>query len=187
MHSTAKEKFFVDTRRREHLIAMRFMSSILLLAAVFGAPLVAEDKVYRNKKLRITFTHPADWSITENEETIVVESPDKAASFTVRVETTTGRTPACEELKLRSEEWQRQNLLPDDKRVVSEDQLRFMGVKDGCLGAYQLTEGNTEILSGVGLYINGKRLWLVEQRLLAARHRDHAAAISAVAMSFTTK
>lgn len=165
---------------------MHFARGLLLLCALVIAPLGAEDKVYRNKKLRIAFTYPSNWSIAENGETVMVESPDKAATFTVRVETVSGRTSACEELRQRSEDWQRQNLLPDNKRVVSEGQLRFMGVKDGCLGAYQFTENNTEILSGVGLYTSGKRLWLIEQRLLMAGHREHAAAISAIAMSFNT-
>lgn len=158
---------------------------LLLLAGFLVSAVGAGEKIFKNRKLRITFEYPAEWSVNEDADGVKVASPDGAASVSIRALATKEKVSACEILKTRSEELKLTNLMPDDKRVVTEDQLRFLGVKDGCLGAFQIVEGDTEVLSGVGLYTSGKRLWLLEQRLRIGQHEKHSAAISAVAASFT--
>lgn len=164
------------------------MRTILLASLLLGS-LVAADaagqKIFKNRKLRITFAYPADWAVNEDADGVKVSSPDGAASVSVRALATREKASACEILQKRSQEQKLTNLLPDDKRVVTEEQLRYMGVKDGCLGAFQIVEGDTEVLSGVGLYTSGIRLWLLEQRLRIGQHEKYGAAISAVAASFT--
>jgi len=146
----------------------------------------AEEKTFKNRKLRISFQYPADWSVSEDADGVKVISPAGDASVSVRALATKERIAACEILKKRSEELKLTNLLPDDKRIVTEEQLRFLGVKDGCLGAFQIVEGDAEVLSGVGLYTSGKRLWLLEQRLKIGQHEKYGPAISAIAASFNT-
>ncbi len=158
---------------------------LMLLAAALPSVAAAGEKVFKNRKLRIAFEYPADWSVTEDADGVKVTSPDGAASVSIRALATKEKVSACEILKNRSEELKLINLLPEEKRVVTEEQLRYLGVKDGCLGAFQIVEGDTEVLSGVGLYTSGKRLWLLEQRLTIGQHEKHSAAISAVAASFT--
>ena len=164
---------------------MRSLVALLLLAGTLVPVIAADEKIFRNRKLRITFEYPADWSVAEDADGVKVTSPDGAASVSVRALATKERVSACEILKNRSEELKLTNLLPDDKRVVTEEQLRFLGVKDGCLGAFQVFDGDTEVLSGVGLYTSGKKLWLLEQRIRVGQHEKYGAAISAAAASFT--
>jgi uncharacterized protein with FMN-binding domain len=165
---------------------MRSLVALLLLAGTLASVIAADEKIFRNRKLRITFEYPADWSVAEDADGVKVASPDGAASVSVRALATKERIAACEILKKRSEELKLTNLLPDDKRIVTEEQLRFLGVKDGCLGAFQIVEGDAEVLSGVGLYTSGKRLWLLEQRLKIGQHEKYGPAISAIAASFNT-
>ncbi|MFZ5631108.1 MAG: hypothetical protein ACOY5B_18385 [Spirochaetota bacterium] len=164
---------------------MRNTFTLLLLGGFLVSALAAEEKIFKNRTLRITFEYPADWSVSEDADGVKVASPDGAASVSIRALATKEKVSACEILRTRSEEQKLTNLLPDDKRVVTEEQLRYLGVKDGCLGAFQIVEGDTEVLSGVGLYTSGKRLWLLEQRLRIGQHEKHGAAVSAVAASFT--
>ncbi|GAB4442845.1 MAG: hypothetical protein OHK0011_25230 [Turneriella sp.] len=164
---------------------MRKLFTALILGGLLVSALAAEEKTFKNRKLRITFDYPATWSISEDAEGVKVVSPDGAASVSVRALATKEKVSACEILRTRSEEQKLTNLLPDDKRIVTQEQLRFLGVKDGCLGAYQIVDGDAEVLSGVGLYTSGKRLWLLEQRLRIGLHEKHGAAISGIAASFT--
>jgi hypothetical protein len=166
--------------------AMRNIFTLLLLAGSLLSALPAENKTFRNRKLRIGFEYPADWSVNEDADGVKVTSPDGAASVSVRALATKEKVSACEILRTRSEEQKLTNLLPDDKRMVTEEQLRYLGVKDGCLGAFQIVEGDAEVLSGVGLYTSGKRLWLLEQRLRIGQHEKYGAQISGIATSFTT-
>lgn len=166
---------------------MRFVVILFLFAGIFSSVIAADEKIFRNRKLRITFEYPADWSVAEDADGVKVASPDGAASVSVRALATQERISACEILKNRSDELKLNNLLPDDKRVVTKEQLRFLGVKDGCLGAFQVVDGDTEVLSGVGLYTSGKKLWLLEQRIRVGQHEKYGAAISGVAASFTAK
>lgn len=163
----------------------RLILKVLLCACCLGAAGQAQEQGFRNRKLRITLQYPADWVVTEDNDGVKVTSTDGAASVSVRALVTQEKVSACEILRKRSEELKLTNLLPDEKRLVTEDQLRFLGVRDGCLGAFQIVDGDTEVLSGVGLYTSGKRLWLLEQRLRVGQHEKYGAAISAVAASFS--
>lgn len=159
---------------------------ILPLIALVPALAAASAKTYKNRKTRVSFSHPPEWTVSENGDEVSVTSSEGAASVKVSLIAGKDKTTACEILKARGEEQKMVNLLPDEKRTVTPEQLRFLGVKDGCLAAYELTEADGDTLVGVGVYISGKKIWVLEQRLKLSAREKYAADISSVAVSFTT-
>lgn len=170
------------------------MKRVLLpgLALVLTIGILAEGvKTHKDKKGKFTVKYPAEWTLATDQNGVpfMVSAPDSTANVQIMTDSLKGKMTACEYLSQveASVEGGRTNLIPDNQRKTTAAQMRFMGVKDGCIGAYKVMQGEVEVLQGMGIYVAGKSVWILIQTLQSAARQTHGKAIGEIAKSFTTK
>lgn len=148
-------------------------------------------RIHKSQKGRFSVKYPATWMLTvdQKEVAFMASSPDSTANVQVKTESLKGRPTACEYLTQMeaTAAGGRTNLIPEDKRRVTASQIKFMGVKDGCIGAYKVMQGEIEAMQGIGVYVNGKNVWILIQTLQSAAREVHGKDIGEIAKSFTTR
>ena len=170
------------------------MKKILLIVATFAltAGVSAEGmKTHKDKKGKFTVKYPADWTLATNQNGVpfMVNAPDSTANVQIMTDSLAGQMTACDYLAQveASVEGGRTNLIPENQRKATAAQTKFMGVKDGCIGAYKVMQGEVEVMQGMGIYVAGKNVWILIQTLQSAARQTHGKAIGDIAKSFTTK
>lgn len=168
------------------------MKKILLIcvASVLTAGILADEmKTHKDKKAKFSVKYPSDWILSPDQTPFMVSAPDKTANVQIMTDSLGGKISACEYLSQveASVEGGRTNLIPENQRKATPAQVKFMGVKDGCIGAYKVMQGDVEVMQGMGVYVSGKSVWILIQTLQSAARATHGKAIGDIAKSFTTK
>lgn len=171
---------------------MRLMRNLVLLFLALGLPLLAEElKTFQSAKQKFTVQYPGDWTLAPEKEGVafMAVSPDAAANVQIMTDNLKPGVAACEYLAKTeaSSEDKRSNLVPEDKRKPSGAQLKLIGAKDGCIGAYKIMSGSTEILQGTAVYTSGKKVWVLIQTLQTVAVQRHAKGVGDIAKSFVAK
>lgn len=166
-------------------------SAVFFLALCVTVLRADERKSFTHPKPKFSLNYPADWKLAPAKDGMpfMVIPPDETANVQVMTDSVRGKVSACEYLAKTeaASAGGRVNLIPENKRKPTQAQLEFMGVKDGCLAAYKIMSGSTEILQGTGIYISGRNVWVLIQSLQTASGERHARSVSDIARSFTTK
>lgn len=165
-----------------------FAGTFLLQAEENKAVLL---KTHKHRKAKFSLSYPSDWIEKADADGIAfgVNAPDGKAGVQIRTETVKGKTTACD-LLIQLEGAgadAKKNVIPEDKRKPRAEELSAAGVRDGCIGAYRLMQGETEMLQGVGVYVNGRNAWILLQNLQAAARDTHGKAVSEIAKSFVAR
>lgn len=170
------------------------MKKILFLGLAFVLTVaIAADamKTHKDKKGKFTVKYPADWTLSTDQNGVpfMVNAPDSTANVQIMTDALTGKMTACEYLSQveASVEGGRTNLIPENQRKATPAQTKFMGVKDGCIGAYKVMQGEVEVLQGMGIYVAEKSVWILIQTLQSAARQTHGKAVGDIAKSFTTR
>jgi hypothetical protein len=171
---------------------MKLFASVFFLITAIAPQLFAEAvKTFKHTKAKFSVQYPAAWTLAPEKEgaPFMATAPDGAANVQVMTDVLKGNMTACEYLTKTeaAAEGGRTNLIPESKRRATPVQLKFMGVKDGCVGAYKITAANAEVLQGTGVYTSGKKVWVLIQTLQTAAKDRHGKSIGDIAKSFTTK
>lgn len=150
-----------------------------------------ELKTHKHRKAKFSLSYPSDWTEKVDADGVAlnVSAPDGKASVQIRTDGVKGKTTACDlltQLEGAGAE-AKKNVIPEDKRKPRSEELAAAGVRDGCIGAYRFMQGETEILQGVGVYINGRNAWILLQNLQAAARDIHGKTVSEIAKSFTAR
>lgn len=171
---------------------MHFMRNLVVLFCTASLPLLADElRTFQSAKQKFTVQYPGDWTLAPEKEGIafMAVSPDAAANVQIMTDNLKPGLAACEYLAKTetSSEDKRSNLVPEDKRKPSAAQLKLIGAKDGCIGAYKIMSGNTEVLQGTAVYTSGKKVWVLVQTLQTAAVQRHAKGVGDIAKSFVAK
>lgn len=169
---------------------MRLILISVLLASGFA--LQSQDaQVFKDAKNKFSIKYPPDWTLAPAKEGIpfMAVAPDGTANVQVMTDAQNKPADACTYLAKTeaSAEGGRTNLVPESKRKTTAEQLKLLGVKDGCIGAYKIMNGSTEVLQGTAVYTAGKKVWILIQTLPTAVTDRHAKGVGDIAKSFTTK
>jgi hypothetical protein len=171
---------------------MKFFAGAFLVFSFLICPLAADELLtFKDAKAKFTVRYPTDWKLAPQKagSAFMSVAPDGTANVQIMTDVVKGRTTACEYLAKTeaAAEGGRTNLIPENKRSVLPTQLKFMGVKDGCMGAYKIVLDKTEVLQGTGVYTSGKNVWILIQTLHTAAADRHAKGVGEIAKSFTVK
>ncbi len=165
-----------------------FSGAILLHAEEIKAPVL---KTHKHRKAKFSLSYPADWTEKADAEgdALNVAAPDGKASVQIRIDTVKGKTTACDLLTQLEGAGAdaKKNVIPEDKRKPRAEELAAAGVRDGCIGAYRMMQGETEMLQGVGVYVNGRNAWILLQNLTVAARDAHGKSVSEIAKSFVAR
>jgi predicted Zn-dependent protease len=152
-----------------------------------------EYKSFRHPKGKFSFRYPADWSVipSASGDGVLVSPPENSGGTNVQIESVTVKKgkKACDYIAEdeAQAEIKKVNLIPEEKRIVAKEGLESLGAKEGCLAAYQVMEGEVEVLQGVGIYSTGKHVWRLLQVLPVSYRETYAAPLSEIAGSFSLK
>jgi len=169
-----------------------FILFLALAGSIFAAP-ETEYKSFRHPKGKFAFRYPADWTVipSASGDGVVVSAPENSGGTNVQIEPVTVQKgkKTCDYIAEAESlgEIKKINLIPEEKRVVAKEGLESLGAKEGCLAAYQVMEGEVEVLQGVGIYSTGKQVWRLLQVLPVSYRETYAAQLSEIAASFTLK
>src|SRR5688572_1832653 len=125
----------------------KFLTYLVLASGICAGAL----KLHKNQKGKFNLNYPADWIEipAAGDVQFAVASPDATANVQIKTATLKGNMTACQYL-IESEAASRgrENLISEEKRKPTPPQIKNLGVKDACLGAYRIMQGENEILQG---------------------------------------
>ncbi len=170
---------------------MKFFVGVALVFSCFAAAAGVDMKTFVHPKPKFKVQYPGDWTLilTKTGIPFMATAPDGTANVQIMTDTIKGKVTACEYLAKTeaAAEGGRTNLIPENKRNPTPTQLKFMDVKDGCIGAYKIVVEKTEVLQGTGVYISGRNVWVLIQTLQTEARDRHSWSVGEIAKSFTTK
>lgn len=145
------------------------MKKIGILAgalALFAGALAAQSiKKYSDKKAKFSIEHPSDWTKKVNSEgmNLFLMSPDQGANVIVVKESVPAGTKTAEYLAKGEADAGdgRTNLVPEDKRMAADADLKNMNVDEASLGIYQVDKDGAKLNQMFMVMRKGKAMYSV--------------------------